>query len=269
MNHALDISIYELLIYTVVMLLIPTYIMYVLKIKLLKKMGISVLRMFVQLAFVAVYLGYIFQLDNIYLNFGWLLVMIFVANFTIVRDSGLRARYFFFPLLPPLIFTVTLIVISFLIVFTWEDIKSARYIIPLGGMVLGNMLRGNVVALDRFYSDLRKQQNSYYYFISLGATEKEAVRPFMRDAVKAAMAPQLATLATIGLVSLPGMMTGQILGGSTPTVAIKYQILILISIFVSVVLSSFLTVQISLRNTVDSFSRFEIACFRNNGKGKK
>jgi len=124
-------------------------------------------------------------------------------------------------------------------------------------MVLGNILRSNVIGLDRFYSELGRREHEYIHYIFLGASFKEAVKPFLREAFKAAVTPQIATLATIGLVALPGMMTGQILGGSSPSVAIKYQIMIMIAIFVSVSISTFLSIYFSTKLSFDKFGRLE------------
>jgi putative ABC transport system permease protein len=94
-------------------------------------------------------------------------------------------------------------------------------------------------------------------YLSLGATRTEAVMPFLRQAYKASIAPQIGGLATIGLVSLPGMMTGQILGGSSPAVAIKYQIMIMIAIFLTVNLSVLLSLLLSSAHAFDNFDRLK------------
>jgi len=87
----------------------------------------------------------------------------------------------------------------------------------------------------------------------LGATLSEAVRPYMQKALQAAAGPLLATIATMGIVSLPGMMTGQILGGSMPVMAIKYQIAIVISIFSAMILASGLNLLFSMKIAFDDF----------------
>ena len=130
---------------------------------------------------------------------------------------------------------------------------DARYIVPLAGMILGNCLQGNVIALERFYSSLRKNENEYMTFLMLGATRWEAVRPYFRDAVKAAINPTIASMATMGVVSLPGMMTGQILGGSEPWLAVKYQIAIMICIFTSTTIASIINLKLSLNIAFNAF----------------
>jgi putative ABC transport system permease protein len=107
-------------------------------------------------------------------------------------------------------------------------------------MVLGNCLRSNVIGINAFYYSLHLNTGRYQFYLASGATRAEALRPFVGEALKKSANPTLATMATVGLVSLPGMMTGQILSGSSPLIAIKYQIMIMVAIFSGTVLSVYL-----------------------------
>jgi putative ABC transport system permease protein len=122
-------------------------------------------------------------------------------------------------------------------------------------MTLGNCMRGNIVALDACYGRLRSQRRVYQGDLLLGATRFEALRPFTQEALRASLAPMIATMATLGIVSLPGMMTGQILGGSSPIVAIKYQIAIMVCIFVVMALSAMLNLILTQRVAFDHYDR--------------
>jgi putative ABC transport system permease protein len=94
-------------------------------------------------------------------------------------------------------------------------------------------------------------------YLMLGASLREAVRPYLRDAIKAAVNPSVATMATMGIVSLPGMMTGQILGGAMPTTAIKYQIGIMICIFTAMVVAALVNILLSLPVAFDDHQRLK------------
>ena len=135
--------------------------------------------------------------------------------------------------------------------------------IAIGGMVLGNSLRSNVVGLGDFYKAIRKDEQLYFYQLSLGATRFEALRSFAKRSFVAAMNPTIATMATMGIVSLPGMMTGQILGGSVPLVAIKYQIAIMIAILASTVLSVSLSIFFTVGKSFDKYGIMNKSIFRN------
>ena len=256
MNEAFEISIVKLGFY-LLLFIIPILFFRFLKLKFTKDLIIAIVRMVAQLTLVALYLEYIFKLNNPLINVGWVLLMIIVANTAVIKQGGLSVSKIFFYTFPAYLITALIIFASLIILFNIEILLSARYLIPLIGMVLGNILRSNVVGIDRFYSELDKREHEYIHYISLGAKPAEAVKPFLREAFRAAAAPQIATMSTIGLVSLPGMMTGQILGGSSPVTAIKYQIVIMTAIFVAVTISVFLAIYFSQRAAFDEYSRLD------------
>lgn len=260
MNGATKISYISLFFY-LLLIGIPVMIFLYLKIKMVRSALVSIIRMVIQLAFVAVYLEYIFRINNPWVNLLWVAVMILAANQAIVRQSGLRFRIFFLATLPAYLISVVFIFSTFFILFDFQTIFSARYLIPLGGMILGNILRGNIISLDRFFHSLSRRQDEYIYYIALGASVKEALKPFMAEALQAALSPYIATVATMGLVSLPGMMTGQILGGASPLVAIQYQIMIMTAIFVTSAVSALLVLLFSIPVSIDRFGRLEDGIF--------
>lgn len=248
---AADISFADLaLIY--LLLVVPFLILHFAGTKLLKTGLLSVVRMTLQLLLVGMYLKYIFQWNSLALNVLWILAMTAVATSSIMPKAGLRPRPFFRAGMLTTLFALLFTVLPLLVLATGSgSVFEARYLIPVSGMILGNCLRGNVIALDRFYSSVRGAENEYVTRLMLGATRREALFPYFRDALKAASAPNLATMATMGLVSLPGMMTGQILGGSLPVTAIKYQILICIGIFTALILNAALNIVITARVAFD------------------
>ena len=234
--------------------LLPCLLLWLLGLRLNRDIGISILRMSIQLALVGIYLKMLFELNQPWLNGLWILMMLVVADFSILRRAGLKARYFalatFTAIASSILFSTGYLVILIIQPTHYYD---ARYIVPLAGMILGNCLQGNVIALERFYSALRRNENEYTTFLMLGATRWEAVRPYFRDAVKAALNPTIAGMATMGLVSLPGMMTGQILGGSEPWLAVKYQIAIMICIFTGNAIAAVVNLKLSLNSAFNAF----------------
>ncbi len=233
---------------------LPWILLWLIGLRLSRDIGISLLRMSLQLALVGIYLKTLFTLNNPWLNGLWILVMLIVADITILKRAGLKARYFalatFTAIASSILFSTAYLVI---LVIQPTHFYDARYIVPLAGMILGNCLQGNVIALERFYSALRKNENEYATFLMLGATRWEAVQPYFREAIKAAINPTIASMGTMGLVSLPGMMTGQILGGSEPWLAVKYQIAIMICIFTSTTIASIINLKLSLNIAFNAF----------------
>jgi putative ABC transport system permease protein len=106
----------------------------------------------------------------------------------------------------------------------WYD---PRYAIPLLGMILGNCMTGIGLGLDTLTTSLVNRRASVEAQLMLGATRWEALLPVTRDALRSALIPTVNSMAATGVVSLPGMMTGQILGGVPPAEAVKYQILVM------------------------------------------
>lgn len=221
---------------------------------LMKPLVIGIVRMTVQLLLVGWYLQIIFNLNRPWLNVFWLLVMIGIADVSIVRHCGFRLRRFMMPMFVALT-TGTLIPLAVFmgLVLVTPDILDARYIIPIAGMILGNCLRADIIGIGRFYQDVRKNEKVYLQSLAYGASRGEAIRPFIVEAFQAALTPTIANMATIGLVSLPGMMTGVILGGTNPETAIKYQIAIMLSILSGTAITLFLAVRLTARRSFDAY----------------
>jgi putative ABC transport system permease protein len=190
-----------------------------------------------------------------WVNFGWVLLMVVVANITVHRNTGLHSfRVFTAIMLGMLISALFVIAIFVFVTIRPQPFYDARYLIPISGMVIGNCMRANTIALERFFSSVKKNEKEFLTYLLLGASLREAALPYIREAIKPALAPQLATMATLGLVSIPGMMTGQILGGSSPIVAIQYQIGIMTAIFTAITLTTVLNLLFNLRIAFNEYN---------------
>lgn len=237
MNEAIDLSAFSMIM-CAVLLLVPILVANYLKLGITRNLLISSARMVIQLVLIGFFLEFLFDKNNVFLNIAWFLVMLIAAVFSVVNNSGLKINYFLKSVFLSLFLSNLLIVLYFnFFIARLDFIFDARYMIAIGGMILGNSLRSNVVGLGDFYKSIQREEQLYYYKLSLGASRYEALLPFAQRSFKAALGPTVATMATMGIVSLPGMMTGQILGGSVPLVAIKYQIAIMVAILASTVLS--------------------------------
>jgi len=107
---------------------------------------------------------------------------------------------------------------------TWYD---PQFLIPLAGIVLGNSMNGAALAGERLVSTLNSSQLEIETHLSLGATPQQAVSRYRRESVKAGLIPTINTMMVVGLVTLPGIMTGQLLSGVPPLVATSYQMVIM------------------------------------------
>lgn len=257
MNGATEIEWFDLAL-GYLLLVLPIWTIAYYRTGLVKASLIAVARMTVQLFLVGLYLEFIFKLNSTWINILWVLLMVFFATFTIIGRSALSFKIHWFPVFFAI--TLSLIIVigyCFIVIIRADYFFEARYLIPIAGMLLGNCIQSNIIGLNEFYSRLRGDQLLYYYALGNGATRDEALFPFMRDALSKAANPAIASMAVIGLVSLPGMMTGQILGGSNPGVAIKYQIMIMIAIFTASLLTVISAIFITNKFAFDDFDNLK------------
>ena len=195
-----------------------------------------------------------------------MLVMVAVAGLAAVRRT--RRRYPGVWLDALLSIAVSALVISGLaltVVVRVEPWYRPQYAIPFLGMVLGNGLTGISLGLDRLLAALADDRRRVETWLALGATWWEAALPAVREAVRTGMIPILNSMTVAGLVSLPGMMTGQLLAGVPPVQAVRYQIVILFVIAAATALGTVTVVLLGARRLFDRDHRFRAAAIRDLG----
>lgn len=246
-----------------VMLIIPLAILLWYRTGMTRAAVIAILRMTVQLLFVGLYLQVVFRMNNPWLTLLWLLVMIVVADGSILSRCELRFTVLGWELFIALLLGTLLPLAGFVgIILMKPYLLEARYAIPVGGMILGNCLRANVVGIRGFYHSVQQQEKRYQYQLALGASRAEAIRPYLVEALHLAYSPTIAMLATVGLVSLPGMMTGVILAGEDPVEAIMYQIAIMIAIFTGTAITVLVGIQLTMRKAFDEYGVLKSGIFK-------
>lgn len=210
------------------LVLVAGLVSLLLRLKLESKLAVASVRTVVQLLLVGYVLEWVFRIESPLVLFGVLGIMTAAAGRAAVARSsrtfaGARLGAFLTLVLTGLLttFAVTGAIIG---VRPWYH---AQYVIPLLGMVLGNSLTGISLSLDALLTDLDEHRDRVEMELSLGATAWEAVREPLTDAARRGMIPILNSMAVVGIVSLPGMMTGQILQGASPLDAVKYQIVVM------------------------------------------
>jgi len=249
----MDISYISLLL-SFVLLLYPLLIFSHLKLKLSKQLFSAFARMAIQLAIIGLWLQFVFKQMDLWLTLFWMLVML--INAVIILKGRLKFQTkILLPILVISLSTTSLLIMPWLLILVIKPnpLFSPMFAIPIYGMVLGNSMNSCALALERFESGLSDNWKAYYTRLSLGASLWEAALPPFKKAMQTSLMPQLLTIASIGVVSLPGMMTGQILGGASPMVAIKYQMMIMISIFCGVTLTDYLAIRLFLAKRFDRF----------------
>ncbi|MBW4417603.1 MAG: iron export ABC transporter permease subunit FetB [Myxacorys californica WJT36-NPBG1] len=213
------------------LILINVILSVVLQLGLERRLAIASVRMIVQLLLVGYVLEWVFTLRNPLWVLLVALAMTAMAGASAVDRTRRRFRRIywnsFFSILTSSFLVTGLAVSGIIRVEPWYD---PQYVIPLLGMVLGNALTGISLALDRFTEDLASRRDQIEAFLALGATRWEAAHKRIQEALRTGMIPTINSMLVMGLVSLPGMMTGQILAGASPIDAVRYQIVIIFMI---------------------------------------
>ncbi|MDE1164672.1 MAG: iron export ABC transporter permease subunit FetB [Pseudomonas sp.] len=132
-----------------------------------------------------------------------------------------------------------------------------QYAIPILGMILGNTLTGVSLGIERMTQELTAGRGVIEMTLALGGSRWEAARLPARQAVRAGMIPTLNQMSVVGLVSLPGMMTGQVLAGENPMEAVRYQIVIMFLIAAASALGTVIAVLLTYRRLFSAGHRFE------------
>jgi putative ABC transport system permease protein len=220
-------------------------LIFILKYRGIKKeklLIISSLRMTIQLIIMGYLLIWLFEHPHPLLSLAMLFVMFSFAIMTVFRkfkgqlnqQFKIRIAIFFFICGLPVLFYFLYVIISI------KPYYNPQYVIPIAGMLIGNSMTGVTLSIHALLNGLYKQQEMIETHLILGATPKEATKDLTNHAFDQAMMPTINSMLGMGIIFLPGMMTGQILAGINPSSAILYQIAIMMGILGSVTLTSYM-----------------------------
>ena len=201
-----------------------------LRLKLERQLLIAALRMCVQLGLMGLVLKTLFATVSPWLTGLAVVVMVAFAGREVMARQETRFRGFWAYGLGTgsVLFAGTLVTVFALATQIQADPwYHPRYAIPLLGMILGNTMTGIAIGLNTLTGRVKRERAAIETMLALGETRAAAFRPFVRSAVRNGLIPIVNAMSAAGVVSLPGMMTGQILSGVEPIEAIKYQILIM------------------------------------------
>lgn len=226
------------------------------KLGLTSRLALAVVRACVQLLLVGLVLEWVFGLRNPWAVVAILAWMTAAAAWT---AKGRISRSF--PGMRRLLYASILassMLVTFygvLVVLRTEVWYEPQFIIPIAGMILGNTLTGITLSLDRLLAGFADQRPRIEALLAHGASPREAILDVRRDAARSGMIPILNAMLIAGAVSLPGMMTGQILGGVSPIEAVKYQVMILFLISGATAAGVVINVLVAPRMLFDSSAR--------------
>ena len=212
------------------------------KLGVAKSLAVGAIRASVQLTLMGYVLVTVFESADPFLTVGLILVMTAIAAYTAsgrqktnTADRKLVGGYAFLSILLSSAFTLSFVSVLVVQPDPWY---SAQYLIPLAGMIIANSMNAAALGAERFASELRTRRAEVETLLALGADLRTACKDLVRTAVSAAMMPTVSGLMVVGLVSLPGMMSGQILSGVSPLLAVRYQLVVQFMIACSAALTS-------------------------------
>jgi putative ABC transport system permease protein len=207
-----------------------------------KEIIISSIRMTLQLVLVGYLLVYIFNNPNAFITIGIIILMEVFAVYTVFRKykKQLSKSLKQVIAMSMTVGTLSCLVYFLLVVVRISPWYEPQYFIPIAGMIVGNSMTGISLGVKSLVGGMTIQRATVEEALILGATPQDASRSIINSAFDAAILPTINSMVGMGIVFLPGMMTGQILSGTDPTTAIAYQIAIMLGILGAVALTVFI-----------------------------
>jgi putative ABC transport system permease protein len=210
-----------------------------------RDIGIAVVRSFIQLTAIGYVIQAIFDADTIWLVLALLVVMVVFGAFT----ARARARHVpgaLWPLVVALALAAaaTLGLVVALGVFEPEP----RFLVPVGGMVIGNAMTASAVALNRLGDEMADSRPRIEATLALGATSRQAAEPVVRRALRSGMIALVDSTKTTGLIFFPGTMVGMLLAGADPVDAVRLQLVLLYTLLGSVAIAGLVATTLAYRN---------------------
>jgi len=245
-----------LLIY--LLLLVVGIVMKAAKVDQLKLLVVASARMTVQLILAGLVLTYVFEHPHPVFTLGYLGAMVaFSLHRTLKKNPWLSPAFRL-----AVGWSITLsglgVLAYFVIVVIGTDFFDPQYTITIGGMVMGNSMTGVTLGLKTFHDHLRDRREQIETLLDMGVEPKKILLPLVTSSLESALLPTLNNMLGMGIISLPGMMTGQILAGTLPMTAILYQISVMVAICAAVCLTTFSSLQFGYRTLCNKRSQIAL-----------
>lgn len=210
-----------------------------------RDIAVATARSFVQLTAIGYVIKLIFEADTVWLAFALLSVMVLFGAIT-ARSRARRVPGAFWPLLIAL--SVAGLTTLGLIVALGVFEATPRYLVPVGGMVIGNAMTASAVALNRLGDEVADARARIEATLALGATARDAAAPIVRRSLRSGMISLVDSTKTTGLIFFPGTMVGMLLAGASPTDAVRLQLILLYVLLGSVSIAALVATNIAYRN---------------------
>jgi len=215
------------------------------RVDLEQDIGIAVARSFIQLTAIGYVINLIFDQKHLGFVVALIAVMVVFGALT-ARHRARQVPGAFWPLLGALAIAgaSTLVLVVVLGIFD----PKPRYLVPVGGMVVGNSMTAAAVALNRLGDEVRNSSGQIEATLALGASSTQAMLPIIRRSLRSGMIPLIDSTKTTGLIFFPGTMVGMLLAGADPVDAVRLQLILLYTLLGSVSLAALIGTALAYRN---------------------
>ncbi|MGP7819189.1 ABC transporter permease [Niallia sp. 01092] len=240
------------LLFTIIFVFIALFLSKSFRIGLEKDIVVASVRAAVQLLVIGYVLSFIFDTNS-----PIFIILILICMLTVASQNIVKKKQQGFQLFWRVFITLAIVeAITQGIILSIQIIPpTARYIIPVSGMIIGNSMVIASLFLNRLHAEVDSRREEIQLILALGGTSKQAIHHTLKSAIKTSMIPTLESQKTIGLVQLPGMMTGQIIGGASPIQAVKFQLLIIFAIMASATLTCFILSRLTYPTLFNSYQQ--------------
>lgn len=253
MNSSVEVSNLSLaLVFSLV--LVAVFLSYKEKLGTAKDIVFSVFRTVIQLIIIGYVLKYIFQVSNVFLSIAMILFIIFNASKQATKrnpNANKKMWQAFLAILTSTGVTLTILVVTGAIKFVPSQL------IPISGMIASNSMAAVGLSYKFMYQAFKDNRQQILERLSLGAPIKLASQSILRESIKTGMQPTIDSAKTVGLVSLPGMMSGLIFAGVDPVHAIKYQIMVMFMLLSATSLAAMISSYLAYKTYFNKKSQLE------------
>ncbi|EIW84462.1 hypothetical protein CONPUDRAFT_80795 [Coniophora puteana RWD-64-598 SS2] len=220
----------------------------------------AAIRCIIQLSVMGFFLQKIFETNNPWAVAGIAMLLNLLGTFEAVTNKSKKRHDFMFfsVLLGMLSSTIPVSILGSRFAMSSEPFWKPEQYIPIVGMLCGNAISGVVVAVSYVLKELYENRDKIETYLAFGASRFEACTPLAQEALRLALTPTMNQMSVIGLISIPGMMTGAILGGSSVEQAAKLQIIIMFMLSASTALASIVATVMALHVVVDKEHRVRL-----------
>lgn len=231
-------------ILALLLLILPLGALYLLDRPSMKPFATALTKGFIQLLIFSLIVWAVYKVDNIWLSIGWLLVMAVWAGFLAITKCKLTILQYLIPVSTGLFGGTLLVGLWLLVAVLPIDHISARWFLPVMAVLLGHSASMLVRGINNFVTMLQRNRGQYDFLLGNGASQWQALMPFIRTSLLAILSPTIANLSALALVSLPLLFCGMLLGGFAPINAFAMMLYAVLGCIASSVLALGITLLI-------------------------